>query len=253
MGEQVPSPWPELNDIVDIRTRDAITVIGAPGSNKSNLLLNWTIKNDIPTIYGSFDTPVGDMTARSLAILSGDTINKVFEGIGHGTYTGYAMQQLNFWFEDDTRLLDPFLNTLETKMDALYEAFKEFLGEPPKVFVLDNLSDVSNDLDPKALQRTFKAARNAAHRLNVAVFALHHNNRQSTDGQADPSQVPLKLTDGVGAGERDAAVVLGVYKPKRDEGRVLRVSSLKCKRAEADPAGGIYADLELDQERASIG
>lgn len=254
VGEVLHSPWPALDEFVDVREGDAITVLGAPMSNKSNLMLNWIIRNRIPAIYGSFDTPLVDMTARSLSILSGDKIDTVLEHMRKGAYDEYADSQMHLWFTDRSDCLVPDRDGL-TLLDSLSMAYEEFLGEPPKVIVLDNLSDTAESLDHVHLQAAFKMARDVGRRLNCAVFALHHVKRSGEKGgeKADPSTVPIKLNDGVGAGERDAAVVLGLWKPRYGDSQVLRIAHLKSKRKEANPAGGLFKDFELDQARAWIG
>lgn len=250
-GEVVPLPFEGLDEFVEIRQGDAVTVLGAPMSNKSNLMLNWSLRTGVPTIYGSFDTPITDMTARSLAILSGDSIDEVFRGMGSGKYAKYADECLTTWFTDDERCLEPDREGLTT-LDDLAVAMEEFLGEPPRLIVLDNLSDTAHEVHHVALQQAFKQARNVAARLNAAVFCLHHVKRES-DEEKDPSARPVMLNDGVGAGERDAAVVLGLWKPKYGGGQTLRVAQLKSKRRAANPAGGLYKDFELVQSHAWIG
>lgn len=250
VGERVHSPWEALDSFVDIREGDAVTVLGAPMSNKSNLMLNWLIRNRVPAIYGSFDTPLIDMTARSLSILSGDSIDTVFERVRGGEYNKFAEEQMTLWFTDDNSCLTPNRDGI-TLLDDLAVAYEEFLGEPPKVIVLDNLSDTSESLDHVHLQAAFKQARDVGRRLNAAVFALHHVKRNSDE--KDPAAIPIKLNDGVGAGERDAAVVLGLWKPRYGDSRVLRVAHLKSKRKEASPAGGLFKDFSLDEAHAYIG
>lgn len=251
-GEVLPTPFMGLEDICEIRQGDAVTVLGAPGSNKSNLLLNWCLRTGVPTIYGSFDTPITDMTARSLAILSGDSIDEVFAGMGKGRYAKYADECLTTWFTDDERCLEPDREGL-TGLDDLAMAMEEFLGEPPKIIVLDNVSDTAPEVHHVALQQAFKQARNVAARLNCTVFALHHVRRGEEGEDKDPSTKPITLTDGVGAGERDASVVLGLWKPRYGHGEVIRIAQLKSKRKAANPAGGLFRDFELVQSHAWIG
>lgn len=251
-GEPVQSPWPELDEFVSVCRGDGVTVLGAPMSNKSNLMLNWLIRAKVPTLFGTFDTPIRDMTARSLAIMTGDSIDTVSEGMVRGDYDKQAEQQQTLWFFDDNSCLQPDRND-RTLLHELSEAYDEFLGEPPQVIVLDNLSDCAEEVHHIELQKAFKQARDIGRSLNCVVFALHHVRRAGDEGRKDPAAVPVRLNDGVGAGERDAAVVLGLWKPKFGGGEVLRVAHLKSKRKAANPAGGLFRDFVLDQSRAWIG
>lgn len=251
-GEMVESPWSQLNEFVDVRRGDAITVLGAPMSNKSNLLLNWAIKAKVPTIYGNFDTPQIDMTARSLSIMSGHRTSEVMASMGEGAYDKYADSLLSLWFADEADCLTPDEDGL-TLMDELVFSYEEFWGEGPQMIVLDNLSDTARDVHHVDLQKSFKAARNLARRTNTAVFALHHVKRPGADEKSEPSSIPIRLNDGVGAGERDAATVLGLWKPKYGDSKVLRVAHLKSKRKQAESSGSLYMDFELDQTRSSVG
>lgn len=249
-GEPIDSPWQEVQRMFDVRRGDTVTVLGAPMSNKSNLLLNWAIQANVPTIYGNFDTPQIDMTTRSLAIMSGDTTQQVMDGLPEGTHAKYAENFLGLWFSEDKDCLTPDSDGF-TLMDELALAYEEFWGDGPAMIVLDNLSDTARDVNHVDLQKSFKAARDLARRTNTAVFALHHVKRDQEE--KDLSAKPIRLNDGVGAGERDAAAVMGLWKPKYGEQKVLRVAHLKNKRRHADPAGSVYLDFELDQTRATVG
>jgi len=250
-GEILQSPWPAMDELVEVRRGDSVLVQAAPMGNKSNLMLNWLLQNKIPAIYGTFDTPVIDMTARSLAILSGHTVNQVMNGLRSSVYDELAESQYSLWFTDDAECLDPNREGLTT-LDELAVAYEEFLGEPPQVIVLDNLSDVAGAVERVALQGALKAARDLGRRLNAAVFSLHHVRRADRD-EKDPGAVPVRLNDGVEAGERDATTVLGLWKPKMYNGSALRVANLKSKRQPADASGGLYKDFSLNQEHAWIG
>lgn len=249
-GETLISPWSSVVEMFDVRLGDSVTVLGAPMSNKSNFMLNWAIQANVPTIYGNFDTPQIDMTTRSLAIMSGDTTQEVMAGMSEGTHVKYADNFLGLWFSEEKDCLTVDFDGY-TLMDELCIAYEEFWGEGPKMIVLDNLSDTAKEVNHVDLQRSFKAARDLARRTNTAVFALHHVKRDADE--KDLSSKPIRLTDGVGAGERDAATVMGLWKPKYGEQKVLRVAHLKNKRRHADPAGSVYLDFELDQSRATVG
>ena len=251
VGELIPSPWDAMNELIEVRRGDNVLVQAAPMGNKSNLMLNWILQGRIPAIYGTFDTPVIDMTARSLAILTGDPVNQVMTGLPKGEYDEVADRQYSLWFTDDATCLEPDRDG-KTQMDRLVFAYEEFLGESPKVIVLDNLSDVAGAVERVALQGALKAARDLARRHNAAVFSLHHVRRADRD-ETDPGAVPVRLNDGVEAGERDATSVLGLWKPKMYEGRALRVAALKSKRQRADAAGAIFKDFPMKQEYAWIG
>ncbi len=251
-GEPVLSPWEEFSQFIDVRKGDAITILGAPMSNKSNLLLNWTVRGSVPAIYGNFDTPQIDMTARALSILSGEPSGQVLQDLHTGKYDKYADSMMSLWFTEDADCLTPDRDGL-TLMDELVVAYDEFWGEGPSVIVLDNLSDVAAEVHHVELQRTFKAARDLARRTNTVVFCLHHVRRPGDDEKSDPAAVPIRLNDGVGAGERDAATVLGLWKPKYGNGTVLRIAHLKSKRKRAEASGAMYMDFALDQSRALVG
>lgn len=251
-GEPITTPWQELNEFVSMCRGDAVTVLGAPMSNKSNFVLNWLLRSNIPTLFGTFDTPIRDMTARSLAIMTGDTIDQCSEGMVRGDYDDVAEGQNSLWFFDDNSCLEPNRDG-KTLLHDLHVAYDEFLGEPPQVIVLDNLSDCAKEVHHIELQTAFKAARDIGRELDCAVLALHHVRRAGDEGRKDPAAVPVRLNDGVGAGERDASVVLGLWKPKHGAGNVLRIAHLKSKRKAANPAGGLFRDFYLDQSRAWIG
>ena len=249
-GEPVGSPWPEIDEFIDVRRGDALTILGAPMSNKSNLMLNWAVRGNIPTIYGNFDTPQVDMTARSLSILSGYPTSEIIYNLGE--WQDYADALTSLWFTEDADCLVQDRDGL-TLMDELCVAYEEFWGEGPKMIVLDNLSDTAAEVHHVELQRSFKAARDLARRTNAAVFCLHHVRRPGDDEKNDPAAVPIKLNDGVGAGERDAATVMGLWKPKYGAGKILRLAHLKSKRKAANSAGSMYLDFKLDQSRAMVG
>lgn len=248
VGEPIASPWPEMDEFVEARRGDAILLLGAPMSNKSNLMLNWLIRAKVPTIYGTFDTPVIDMTARSLSILTGDPTAKVMDNIN--SYAEAAESNYHLWFTDDNTCLQPDRDGL-TGLDDLAVAYEEFLGEPPQAIVFDNISDVAAEVHRVALQQAMKAARDVGRRLNCAVFIMHHVRRNQEE--SDPSVVPVRLDHGVEAGERDASTVLGLWKPRVGQGKALRVAHLKSKRMHCDPAGGAFKDFYLDQSRSWVG
>lgn len=242
-GAQVPIPW-DLG--IQPERGNLMVVMGAPGVGKSLFGLNWCLALSQPSLLVSLDTDMRTQAVRACQILAGVP----FSSIQH---------RLTAWAQylDQTNLLCRMydLSIGPRELSSLVEAEKEYWGSAPGLVVVDNVSNFVPESDYNSYRSTFIGLQKVARLHGVAVVALHHVKRDASTG-------PLSLHSGEFTGEKEAEIVLGLWRspgaqaPDDDTPTTvttLNVGILKNRTGPSDPSGGMSVQLGMSSETLRIG
>lgn len=238
---RVEMPFQGLRSLFTPLRGNLIVALGSPGVGKSAYALNWSLKNEDPSLLISLDTDLHTQAARAAAILGGgqfrlgDITSNVLLGSSILNKSGAKL-----------RAYDEAGGTKD--IYEIIEAEKEYWGVPPALTIVDNVSNLVNEGDYQEYRRLFVELHRVARKGNTCVLALHHVTRKAKFGE------PLNLNSGQFAGEQEAEVVLGLWSDRGDptKGPRLNVSVLKNRMGKADPSGAMYVPLVFEQDTMTI-
>jgi len=240
VGEPIPMPWPRLNETLKLHTKELAIVAGAPGAGKSVFALNVAMDYDQPVLYLAMDSSPS-VFARSAALAMRAEIGWVYDTLRDEETKDQLLLELG---DANPNL---FINAGAITVggiEARVEALTEVLGCAPKLIILDNLIDLIVEGHVHTDTGFYAAALNPlkqmAIRHDTCVMALHHVTRRGGENGSNPHGLgtrPLKMTDLLYSGEREAEHVLGVYHDhKKDR---MNIQILKQRDGDADPEGGL--------------
>ena len=241
IGEHIPLPWARLESKVNVATKQLLIIAGAPGGGKTTLALNWVMGIDDSVLYLAMDDDTS-VLARLVALATDISTDEAFEALAEEDTRlemGERVQDSrpNFVLESGALSVEG----IGARLDALHE----WLGESPRLVVIDNLIDmIVPGYQPGEMgfyMKVLPELKQLAHEKDVCMVALHHTVRKTVDGASvGGGGVPLKMTDLNFAGERDAGHVWGVY---NDQKARLTVQILKQRDGRADRDGGLRVSL----------
>lgn len=175
-GKLLPDIFPVLSERgIKPRRGQVVMVAGQPNAGKSMLALNYTVRHNIPTLYVSADTDQMTTVYRTLAQLTGDTVDSIESAFDGGAGEVYAddlasLSNVRFAF-DPTPTIDDL--TLEVM------AFEEVHGQPPELIVIDNLLNIYSEGDSTSgswsgMVEVMQYLHTLARRSGAGVWVLHH-------------------------------------------------------------------------------
>jgi len=157
-------------------------IAGVPNAGKTMLALGYAIKAEVPTLYVSADSDEWTQLMRTVAAISGSTMDDVEDTFKVGAGAVYAADldrasHIHFSFDPSPSLEDIALDV---------ESFIEMHGEEPTLLIVDNLMNVDVDgEDFGGMREIVKAMHQFARHYECAVWLLHHCSEQSQYGQVD--------------------------------------------------------------------
>jgi predicted ATP-dependent serine protease len=231
----VAVPWYRLRKIISPARGQLVVVFGLPGVGKSIFALHWALAQRLSLLL-SLDTDLRTQSLRAAAALSGRRIVEIAN-----SSMPQAWELLLERKAKHVRAYDLYLQPKEL-LDLLL-AEEEYWGSTPDMVVVDNVSNLAKEAEYAEYRRLMIELHQVARKSGSCVVVLHHVTRK-----VDPGKMP-SLTGGQFAGEHEAEVVLGLWRPQRDK---LNVSILKNRQGEADPTGGLYVQLSFDPERVAL-
>lgn len=249
VGRKVHVPWDQLGSLVNFNTRELMLVAGAPGSGKSTFAVAWASKIEQPVLYLTQDSPVSVYTR--LAAL---TLNEPIATIRKKMQEGGAMREsivAEVRKRERRTLVVEGGRRTPTEIGRRIMALTEWMGQPPALVVLDNLIDLDVEGASHA-ENTFYAQgltklKTIVNTLDVGMLVLHHSLKNETVGTG---VAPLKMTDLLFGGDREARHVLGVH---HDEDTTkITVQILKQQDGPASPTGKLYVNLAWVPETGSL-
>jgi len=205
-------------------------IAAQPNAGKSafamDLSIKWVQQHGLWGYYFSADTDEGDMKRRALAVLTGESMLDIEEGLdgpGEGWYLDQldAIQDLRWAFKSD-----PDVGFIFDELDAFHEAY----GAHPDFIVIDNLVNLVGDMenDKHGLMELQKALKYVARTFGVAVIVLHH----CKEGSSDPFVPgPRKSVQNM-VNELPEQIMTVAYD---SENQRFGVAGVKLRGAKADP------------------
>ena len=239
-GEPIPLPWAEIP--IKPAAGDVVLVTAGPGAGKSFIALNWAVdlaQRGMPVLVISTDTDYSDQAVRVGALLSGKSSDVI-----EADRVFWAE-----WLHEQTELPIRW-SELALATDQIQEFIRaeiEFLGEAPKLIVVDVLTDMLgvNEENVGEIRRVVRELKKAAKKFRTTVLLLHHVKR----GKAANGTSTVTLQDGLYGGEQDSPIVLGLWRPGAE---VMTVAVLKNRRGIANADGFMTFELRADLAHARI-
>lgn len=222
-----------------------VTMIAAqPNAGKSmfaeHLAIEWVTKHGLWGYYLSADTDEGDAKRRALAMLLGETMTEVEEGLD-GPGEAWYLEQLDSLA--DLRWAfrsDPDVPFIMAELDAFHEAY----GAHPDFLVVDNLVNLVGDVenDKRGLMELQSFLKYIARTHGMAVLVLHHCSETSGDPTVPPARKFIQNK----VSELPEQILTVAY--DAEEGR-FGVAGVKLRGAKADPKAEHPVWLEADFAR----
>ena len=238
IGTRLNLPWRSLNRIIRLHTKELVVLAGAPGGGKSMLAVNLAMGVNYPTLYFAQDSPASVLVRMSSLALG-------VEHVEAHRLLSMEREDLAEKLEDvrPTLLFERGAVTFDRVQDSVL-ALSEWLGEAPPLVIIDNLIDmIVEGYAPS--ETTFYATvlpklKQLANTANTSIIVLHHVIRSGESRKEGRGRSPIKLSDLLFAGEREARHVWGVYNDGNDR---MMVQVLKQQDGPADPEGSMYETL----------
>lgn len=241
-GRPISIPFRGVQELVDFRTGDLAILAGAPGGGKSLLAINWAWRSADSILYLAQDSP-RSVLMRFTALALGKRLSDIRD------------EDLDYW---STRLPHDKREELVIQggaqavadVEARIIALTEWLMEPPKLVVVDNLIDMRieglSHMESGFYASLLPALKQMAIAHDVGILGLHHVTRSDDHGLGDE---PLKMKDLLFAGERESRHVWGAYNDGR---RTINWQVLKQQDGKADPRGNLGVRLDWSPEYGTV-
>jgi len=245
-GKHLELPYDGLERLVTLRTNELVVVAGAPGGGKSMLSVNLAMDLNVPVLYFAQDSPNSILT-RLAAIAGGLEFTRVADGM--------ETDEGREWLAERLEAVRPTLiynrdAVTFGEIEAKLFAMREWLGINPPLIIIDNLIDMivegSHPSETAFYAHALPRLKQLANKHDVSVCLLHHVKH----GENETGTKPLKLSDLLFAGAREARHVWGVYRSIGND--YLNVQVLKQQDGEADAYGGLEARLRWYPKYARI-
>lgn len=240
VGEEVTTPWREINDIVTLRTKELLIIGGGPGGGKSTLAVNLAQQVDYPVLYFAQDS-APSVISRLAALQLGHKTEAVASRLTNPEEQEQIAKVLQRYRK--TLVLETGSVTIDHIEDCT-KALIEWLGKAPTMVILDNLIDLNvpghTYNDTIFYATALPALKQMALKYDTIVMVLHHVTRSGEGKKHGLGNQPIKLSDLLYAGERTARHVWGCHTAGDNE---IRVQILKQQDGPADPEGREWVGL----------
>lgn len=239
VGRPIRLPWRNLNEVVNLRTKELVMIAGAPGGGKSTVAANLAVGLDQPILYCAQDSPAS-ILSRLTALTLGKETTMIQNALASETMRGPVISQM--YGKHPTLVVNR--GPVETgRLREMCVALSEWIGHAPPVIIVDNLIDLIVPGHTHHETTFYSAAlpelKRLAEDMDSCVMVLHHVTRGGGEPHGQ-GQLPLKMNDLLYAGEREARHVWGVY---RAGDRIIKVQILKQQDGPADAEGQMEISL----------
>lgn len=222
-------------------------VVAGPGTGKSAFQLNYSLRSGTPTMYFSADSDAFTQLVRSVSILTGIRQDEVEDMVIEDVLPEHAVSLLTGLPIRFNYSASPSLTTIERSM----EAYDELHGDFPALVVVDNITNVQNDMgdgaDPfSGLEGLMDYLHDMARETEACVVGLHHVLGEYNDGMK-----PIPLSGVKGQIGRVPELIFTLHRRPEDDYSVpkIGVSPVKVRGAKFDPSGNTFAELEFLGDR----
>lgn len=242
-GDPLKLPFPRLDKLTNLRTKEISVVAAAPGGGKSTLAVALATKMDDSVLYIVQDSPASVM-ARLASNLFSMPVQSAQRMLAERDPS--LIERLEAHPRHDRLLITSGAHTVGLIRDKIV-AYIEWEGRAPKLIILDNLVDTKSEKGGSA-ENTFYAdvllnLKQLAIEFDCHVMVLHHVKRSGNDSERDMGREPLRMKDLLFAGDREARHVWGIY---NNGSNVMTVQILKQQDGLADPLGHIRIPFSWD-------
>ena len=250
-GEPLPTVWDSLAaHKAHFRRGQLSLVVAGAGTGKSAFTLNYAVRAKVPTMYFSADSDSFTQLTRAISIATGIQMDDSEEMVLAEDLSVDAINALTglpIRFRYDA---NPTIDSLERSL----ESYEELYGDYPSLIVVDNITNVQNDMadsaDPFAgLEALLDYLHTMARDTQAHVSGLHHVVGEYADGNKPIPQSGVK-----GKISRVPELILTLHKLPEDAYSVPRigVSPVKVRGAKFDSSGNTFAELEFIGDRMLI-
>lgn len=242
-ARKIDIPFRQVSELVDYWTQDLAVLAGAPGGGKSLTALNWAWRSTDPILYLAQDSP-RSVLKRLTALALNENVGDIREE--DADYWAGKMIALG---QREELVIATGSHTIDM-IDEKIVALTEWLMEPPKLIVIDNLfdlkSEAGNYTENAFYGEVLPTLKQLAIKRDVGIMILHHVTRSGDSGKKHGLGTErLRLTDLLFAGEREARHVWAVY--QGFNGDSIKFQILKQQDGEANPEG--YLQVSLDWKK----
>lgn len=247
VGELIETPWPSVNDLLHLHTKELVVVGAAPGGGKSVFALNLAAHQEGGVLYLAQDS-APSVLSRAAALHTNMTIDRAQEYLRDPGWKEELLDMVdgaypNIYFQARTQTLE--------EIEARLVALTEVDGEAPKLVVIDNLNDLTVPGYVHTELGFYAASLNPLKQMaikhNTCIMALHHVTRSDGHGTG---QQRLTMTDMMFTGEREAEHVLGIYYNSEKTKMYLQI--LKQRDGEADSNGNLRLTLSWQADKGRL-
>lgn len=242
-GSPVSLPYPHLDKLVNLRTKELLIIAGAPGAGKSALAICLALGMSEPVLYVAQDSPAS-VSSRMIA----HTLNRPVRTVQRDLMSNPSAVASSM-----RRMVAPEKVTItmgpKSVKDIEHEilALREWLGRTPPVVIIDNLIDMKSEKgissDLGFYSDVLLNLKQLAIEHDLVMIVLHHVVRGDFNHDGSMGRSPLRLRDLLYAGEREARHAWGVY-TDGDGGLYLQI--LKQQDGPADPFGKLRIRMQFD-------
>lgn len=198
-------------------------------------------------MYFSADSDAFTQLVRSVSILTGIRQDEVEDMVIEDVLPENAVSLLTGLPIRFNYSASPSLTTIERSM----EAYDELHGDFPALVVVDNITNVQNDMgdgaDPfSGLEGLMDYLHDMARETEACVVGLHHVLGEYNDGMK-----PIPLSGVKGQIGRVPELIFTLHRRPEDDYSVpkIGVSPVKVRGAKFDPSGNTFAELEFLGDR----
>lgn len=249
-GRPVPVPWRHLAQWIRPRTGDLVLVLAAGGVGKSAFSLDWVMRLNAPALYVSLDTSLVDHGIRVLARSTGASVEDIVK-TSDTDPTAWAKtwgSQLED-IDEPVRFCDRAYSVRE--VDELVVAETEYWGDSPTMTIVDNLSNLQEREEGAGeFRRILAGLHRVAKERDTCIMALHHirkkpakASKKDDEEPEDEGTMPVHLSDALYEGDKEAQIVLGLWRPVWNQ---MAVGVLKNRMGPASRVGSMHTTLDAD-------
>lgn len=232
----VPTPWGKFDTLVALRPKTLVNVFSAPGVGKSMWALNLAYRVNVPVVYITIDTPLATQALRTWALLGEKPISDVEKRPQEHMRRANRRRNGSRVEWCDTPMKVP-------EVRDLMAGVTEFLGQPPRILIVDVIGDLLKDRSYEEFNSAFAYMKRIAHDFRCTVVTLHHAQKNN---DADE---PLFLRDVEYAGDKQPDVVIGMHSPNK---RTMVAAILKNRTGPSRADGTVRVNFKVVFRKARV-